>query len=104
MCEGGGEEARHFRGFGDIGLDGDGAAAAAEGVDVGDDVLGGAGGICIVDDDGSAPGGQVEGDGGAEAAPRASYEGNFAAEGREGPFVVGPLVEEICPFVTADMV
>ena len=54
------EEAGDGGGVGDVGLDGDGVAA--ERLDLGDDGEGRVGGVRVVDDDGGAARGELEGE------------------------------------------
>lgn len=75
------KEARDFRHFGHVGLDGDGGGA--EGVDLRADAVGAVEAFDVVDDDGGAAGAELEGDAGADPARGAGYEGDFAREGGE---------------------
>lgn len=64
----------------DVGLHGEGAVGA----DLRDEGVGGGGVGEVVDDDGSAVGGEAEGDGFADAVGGAGDEGDFAGEGHGG--------------------
>jgi len=61
-----------------IGLNGD--SIGAEGLDLGDDLLGGRLGGGVVDDHPRAAAGQLDGHGGADAAAGAGDEGDFAIQ------------------------
>ena len=72
------EQGVDFSGFGNVGLDGDGAGA--EGVELVDDAFGGRGGFTVVYDDEGAAGAEFKGYAFADAAACAGDEGDFAVE------------------------
>ena len=76
------EQGGNFSGFGHVG--GDGYGAGAKGFDLFDDGGGRGRGTGVVDDDGGATGGELEGVLTAHAAARAGDEGDFAVEAAGG--------------------
>src|SRR6188768_2434601 len=73
-----GDEAGDVSGLGDVALNGDGLAAG--GLDLGDDRIGTSFAGGIVNDDGRTGGGEVLGDGGADALGGTGDEGYFIGE------------------------
>lgn len=74
------EEAGHFRGVGDIGLDGDGAGVVLV-LERGDQLVGGGGGFAVVDGDGGAASRQLKSNACSQAAAAACDEGHFTLKG-----------------------
>ena len=72
------EQGADFSGFGNVGLDGNGAGA--EGAELADDAFGGRGGFAVVDYDEGAAGAEFKGYAFADAAACSCDEGDFAVE------------------------
>ncbi|KAL3305557.1 versicolorin reductase [Colletotrichum asianum] len=76
------EEVDDLLGLGDVCLEGDGLGAHL--LDLGDDLLGGAGGGAVVDDDVGAALAELEGDAASDTAAGAGDQGDLADEGAGG--------------------
>ena len=79
VSEGLGEEGGDLGGFGDVGFDGDGTGVEF-GFQAGDEVVGRGGGFAVVDRDGGAARGELQGDACAETSSAAGDEGDFTFE------------------------